>query len=325
MGRTLDTLRQGDAHRAAPAPGAAASDSTTSEHCVVDWTVQEEVPFVEVGDPGKGVELSPLLVKHPAQVKVQPPHPPLAHGLASAKSMPVVHFTEAVPMTAALQTWPGPAAPGCVAPEVITHHRPDHAVSKEYAALLERILQIHTGRGPHVLLLCGHKPRVGTSTVLLNLAVCAARVRPPVAVLEMNLPRPCLAARLGHIVTAGVREVVAGTIANEQAITATAIPGLHLCPAGGANHKGGLANAEAVTWLIAWLRERYELILIDGPSTDDLTDLALLAPNADGMYLVLPQSEGETPIRGVAQQVTRLGGRLRGLIHTCFEPQHAAG
>jgi Mrp family chromosome partitioning ATPase len=317
MGRTLDTLRQGEAHRAAPmANPAPASDSADN---VVDWTVQEEVPFIEVGEPGKGVELSPLLVKHSAQVKIQPPHPPLAHGLASAKAMPVVQFSDAASMTVALQAWPAPTAPGSIAPEIITHHRPEHAVSKDYAALLDKILHIHTGPGPLVILLCGHKPRVGTSTVLLNLAVCGARVRPPVAVIDMNLVRPCLAARLGQGATAGVRELVAGSIANEQAVTTTAIKGLHLCAAGG-SAKGGVVNAEAINWLAAWLRERYELILIDGPSVDDTTDLAMLAPNADGIYLVLPQNEGDAATRGVAQKVARMGGRLRGLIHTHFEP-----
>ena len=317
MGRTLDTLRHGEPQRAArlsvatPPP-----ENTPPEDCVVDWTLQEEVPYVEVGG-GKGVELSPLLVKHPPQAKVQPPHPALGKTL---KTTPVVNLTEAKPMAVAFEVWPGPAVPAGIAPEVITHHYPDHPVSKEYTALFDKLIQGHAGPGPHVLMLCGQRPRVGTSTVLLNLAVLAARLRRRVAVVDANLARPGLAARLGHGEPAGVQDVLAGSLAVGQALAATAIAALHLLPAGGASKKSGPLTAEAVAWLTAWLRDRYDAILIDGPCVEDAADLAVLAPNADGIYLVLPQGETDSVARGIAQTIARMGGRLRGLIHTHFEP-----
>src|SRR5271166_320325 len=119
MGRTLDTLRHGETQRAArPAPPVPPGDSSPPEECVVDWTLQEEVPYIEVGGPSRQVEVSPLLVKHPPQPKVQPPHPLLGKGLAVPKSAPVVNLTEARPMAVAFEAWPGPAALASVAPEV---------------------------------------------------------------------------------------------------------------------------------------------------------------------------------------------------------------
>src|SRR5258708_13831918 len=131
MGRTLYTLRHADPHRAVRATGPARPASDVQpEECVVDWTLQEEVPFIEVGGPGKSVELSASLVKHPAQAKVQPPHPPLGKGfvppksaeasnaaevvVAAAKATPVVNLTVARPITAAFQVWPCPSGPAAV-------------------------------------------------------------------------------------------------------------------------------------------------------------------------------------------------------------------
>jgi Mrp family chromosome partitioning ATPase len=336
MGRMLDTLRHADPHRAVRAPGPTRPASDVQpEECVVDWTLQEEVPFIEVGGPGKSVELSASLVKHPAQAKVQPPHPPLGKGfvptrsadavnaaevvVSAARATPIVNLTDAHPMTVAFEVWPGPSGPAVVAADVIVHHHPEHPVSKEYAALYEKMVHGLPGAGPHVLMFCGLKPRVGASTVLLNLAVVAAGLGRRVAALDMNLARPGLAVRLGQTSPGGVREVIGGSLAPSQALLPTAIAALHILPAGGSGKQAVPLSPAAIVWLTCWLRERYDAILIDGPCVEEAVDLAVLAPCADGIYLVLPQSDPDVVGKGVAQSIARMGGRMRGLIHTRFD------
>jgi Mrp family chromosome partitioning ATPase len=322
MGRTLDTLRQADSQRAPRAFGPAKPASDVPEESVVDWALQEEVPFIEVGGPGKSVELSPSLVKHPPQIKVQPPHAPLALGLAAPKvsdATLAVNLTEARPMAVVFEAWPGPTAVAGIAVEVIAHYRPEHPISREYAALFDKMVTGLQGAAPHVLMFCGLKPHVGTSTVLLNLAVVAARQHQRVAAIDMNLARPGLASRLGHSDPAGMRDVLAGSLAPSQAMLPTAIAALQLLAAGTPGQKSDTLSAEALVWLMAWLRERFDAILIDGPCVEDQGELAVLAPRAEGIYLVLPQGETELISKGVAQNIARLGGRLRGLIHTRFE------
>jgi Mrp family chromosome partitioning ATPase len=317
MGRTLDTLRHGESHRTPrTAPLTKPTADAAPEECVVDWTLQEEVPFIEVGGPGKGIECSPLLVKHPPQTKVQPPHPHLGKGLPATKPTPAVSLTEPEPMAVALEAWPRPATPAGIAPEIIAHHQPEHAVSKQYAALFECMMQRPADPASHALMLCGLRPHVGTTTVLLNLAVTAAHQRHRVAVVDMNLSGPALAMRLGHAAAAGLRDVMAGSIAIGQALVPTAVPELHLLPAGG---NGGTLTGEAVAWLMAWLRERFDVILIDGPCVEPVAVLAEAMGNIDDVYLVLPQDEPAGVTRGIAANIARLGGRLRGLIHTHFE------
>ena len=109
--------------------------------------------------------------------------------------------------------------------------------------------------------------------------------------------------------------MLAGSLALEQAIVKTALPMLHLLPGGAAQTT---LTAEAIGWLTAWLRERYDLIFIDGPTLDATAALTVHAPHANGTYLVLPQGESALP-KGVAQSIGRMGGRLCGLIHTHFE------
>src|SRR4051812_36156406 len=109
-------------------------------------------------------------MSHPAQIAPQPPHHP---GEVAGKPKNV-QLTPAQPMTVAYQAWPlATPVGGEISSEIIAYHQPEHATSKEYALLLDAMLK---GVKPNcVMLLVGAKPKVGASTVLLNLAVIAAQ------------------------------------------------------------------------------------------------------------------------------------------------------
>ena len=66
------------------------------------------------------------------------------------------------------------------------------------------------GRRRGCLLFAGAADDVGTSTVLLNLAVTLARQEATVTVVDAHLARPALADRLGLPPAPGLREVLAG-------------------------------------------------------------------------------------------------------------------
>lgn len=315
MGRTLETLRQGEGARRTTA---GRSDGPVEE-CVVEWTLgEEEAPYIEVGGPDKKVELSPGLIhKHPPQPRIQPPHV----AVEKPSAVPVADLTAARPMTVSFEAWPGAAmAPGGVAPEVIAYHDPEHAVSRQYAELLGKMLHDLPSEAARVLLLAGVRPRVGTTAVLLNLAVTAARAKKRrVALLDAHWSSPGLAARLGHEPTVGVPDALGGRLALEQAVLRTALPNLDLLPAGASGKAIAAPSAAAAAWLVAWLRGRYELVLIDGPALGTPADVAALAPQVDGAYLVLPQGEASAEAQECGQTLIRQGARLRGLIHTHFE------
>jgi Mrp family chromosome partitioning ATPase len=280
------------------------SADSAVQDCVVDWEIGEEVPFVEVGGPNKKIELSPGLLAHPPQKTPQPPHVEV--------SKPSVLLTPAQPMSVAYAALV-PAAPA-ISAEVIAYHQPQHATSKEYADLLEAMLANVTADGARALLLVGMKAHVGVSTVLLNLAVIAAQARKMRVALVEATGKNTLGARLGHDATAGLCDVAAGMVGVEQAMIKTCIESLHILPAG---IRTVPLSAAAMTWLFAWLHERYDLVLIDGPALGDAANLAVLAPNAHGVYLVLPQ--GESCGTEAAHLIRRHGGHLCGLIHTQFK------
>jgi Mrp family chromosome partitioning ATPase len=316
MGRTLETLKLGEGRRI-PQIVSKPAETAPVQDCVVDWEIGAEVPFVEVGGPGKKVELSPGLMKHAAQVIPKPPHLSVETPAIVVPKPQAVNLVEAKPMTAAFAPWPNViAAPSCVSTDIIAYHQPDHVASKEYAGLLDAMCRGLKGEKANVLMLVGMKAHVGASTVLLNLAVCAALQRKArVIVVDANAPKASLAQRLGQPGAAGLAEILDGSLSLEQAVVKTGIGALHLLAAGTPGKRP--VTADAMGWLHACLRERYDFIFVDAPAFQD-PGLALHVPNADGVYLVLPQGESSPLDKVVAPSIARMGGRLSGLIHTHF-------
>ena len=173
--------------------------------------------------------------------------------------------------------------------------------------------------GSHVLLLAGLKPQVGATTVLLNLAAAGAmQAKRRVLVMDAQTRRPTVATRLGITPELGMLDVVAGQAALEHTVLKTSIPALHVLPLTH-SHADATLTPEAAAWLLGRLRERFGVILIDGPTLQDPAALAVLAPVCDALFLVAPHGETTSLPRDVLQTIARLGGKLRGLLHTQFE------
>src|SRR5262249_22068480 len=137
---------------------------------------------------------SPGLMQHPPQQPAaQPPHlladpvaiaaavAPAPAAMAPAVVTPApaaktVYVTPAKPMTVAFEPFPGVAS-SSVGADIISYHQPDHPTSKEYTVLLETLLGGLKSGKSGVVMLSGVKAKVGTSTVILNLAVSAAQAQ----------------------------------------------------------------------------------------------------------------------------------------------------
>ncbi len=317
MGRMLDSLKATVVARAAlPSPASPAA-APPAQDCVVDWEIADEVPFIEVGDPKKKVELSPGLLKHPAQKTTQPPHLAIEK-TAAVNPARIVQLAPAKPMGVSFEPWPG-AATTNIHPEVIAYHQPEHPTAAQYAGLFDAMMANINTATSKTLLMLGLKANVGATTVLANLGVIGALKKSMrVVLIDANARRSGLAQKFGLTAAVGLAEVADGALAIEQALVPTRAVNLHLLPAGVSTKSRPAARNEAMQWVTAWLRERFDLLLIDGPALEDAAELTIPLALADGTYVVLPHGESSASKTAV-QTVQRLGGRLSGLVHTSFE------
>jgi Mrp family chromosome partitioning ATPase len=219
----FDALRQGDPHladtvRSAPRPEPVESAVPEDDDELVETS---DAPFIEVG-PNRSIETSPGLLDLP------PAAPPRTPSLP-ADAEPVLALPvddERAPLTVSfLPTAPPPTEGPAVrprlrlGPELVSFHCPEHAASTRYEEVLATMLAGALADRPRAFFFTSALFDAGTTTVLLNLAITAARRgRRRVAVVDANLRRPAIASRLHVEEAPGLRDVLAGAATIDEAV-----------------------------------------------------------------------------------------------------------
>jgi receptor protein-tyrosine kinase len=129
-----------------------------------------------------------------------------------------------------------------------------------------------------------------------------------------------VAARLGLAETGGLREVLRGGLTLEKALRETDQANLFALTAGqiSAGNQptvGVRLVSETVRSLLRQLRQRFDLVLVDGPRWDGQSEVVLLGSAADAVYLVVSEDEVESAqVDELYQSIPQQGGRLAGCI-----------
>jgi Mrp family chromosome partitioning ATPase len=318
MGKMLETLNQKPAGRGAPeAKPAHLPVSAPRPDPEPEPDLPSAMSFIEVGGKLAPLDASPdvLATAPPGRTRLHPPHaergPRLRKLAARSDDGRTVRFRPVTGGTAR----PRPR----FAPELVAFHRPEHALSCQYQSLAEEMLAQLPAGAPGLLLFTAAAPRVGTTTVLLNLAVTLVRQGDQrIAVIDANRDRPAVAARLGLAEAPGLGDVLSGGFPLEEALQETGQAGLRAVTIG-ATSLGGRARltAEAMRPLFRQLRRAFQLVMIDAPCWDGRPEAGVLATLADAVYLVATAAECDSPQAGALLQVMRQQGiPVRGQILT---------
>jgi Mrp family chromosome partitioning ATPase len=340
MGRMIDILRRTDRRPSTTAPAsekpvegnnhpAAVAEPTApmreAQPVAPPLEDDDDVPFIEVGgprepalrlvpaprpSPGIAVEESGVRVlgfgKQATAPSFPPPPPSRERPEEPRAALLSIQFR---PVHAATLGGRGPVA------ELVTFHQPDHAVSDQYRALAAEISRQLPGAQPRVLIVVGAAEGVGTSTVLLNLAVTLARQDSTVTIVDAHLARPALAESLAMPGAPGLRDVLAGRMPAAWCVQETAHPNLFVLPAGAATPA---REDYDVAPILGMLRERGEWLLIDVGPWVESSSTAALAGGCDAVYLVMRQ-EMLAETAALQESVMRQTGRLRGCVLTARE------
>ena len=337
MGRTLDILKFAKA-------GSRATDSEpllevlsirppASDVLSISPACQdpETIPFIEVGGPNHGVVGSPEVFAQSAaksksedrRLKIEKPGstpPPAQSSIldppSSTLNLPsntdVLALSLAFhPLGSLIET-----ATGLIAPEVAVYHQPDHPVSLEYRSAAAGIQQQLATGGTHVLLFTAVAPRAGTTTTVLNLALTWAKhEKRKVLVIDVAEARAAVAAKMGLSNTPGLAEVLHGTVPFAQALQETKQAHCWIMAAGEtpAGPNPAALEPKAMRDLLRQARKQFDLILLDALPWNDESATIALASGADGVYLVVRQSETKTAkvddiIRRIQRHDIFLGG-----------------
>lgn len=171
---------------------------------------------------------------------------------------------------------------------------------------------------PRSLAITAARPSEGKTTLAVSLAVSLASGGMRVLVIDCDIRQPSFDAVFDLGGMPGLTDHLAGRVAWEQAIHARPDLRLDIMPAGAvASDALSLFMAPALPGLIAALRDRYDLVILDLPPVFALAESQVLARAADATLLCIRWAD--TPRRVVAAALTLLdqaGIRVAGTVLT---------
>jgi non-specific protein-tyrosine kinase len=171
---------------------------------------------------------------------------------------------------------------------LITLRDPGSAAAEAYRTLRTNIQFSSLDRSLKTLLITSTAPDEGKSVTLANLAVTMAQAEQRVLMVDCDLRRPSLHSIFGLSNEQGLTSAILEQGEGELPIQATAVPGLSLLASGPLPPRpADLLGSRRMVALLERMRASADIVLIDTPPVVAVTDAAVLAPQVDGVLLVL--------------------------------------
>jgi succinoglycan biosynthesis transport protein ExoP len=210
-------------------------------------------------------------------------------------------------------------------PYVALH--PRSPVAESFRALRSNISFAAVDKPIHRLMVTSPGPRVGKSTVAVNLAVAFAQSGRRVALLDADLRRPRLHHNLGLSNQQGLSDLfVSDSLNLDGRLQATAYDHLWALTSGKLPpNPAELLASERMAAILDLLGEEVDLIVVDAPPAVVVTDPVVLGPRMDGILMVL--EPGKTKLAAAQQaleEFQRSGSRVIGVVFNNV-PQRRAG
>jgi capsular exopolysaccharide synthesis family protein len=162
----------------------------------------------------------------------------------------------------------------------------DPVLSEAYEVLRANLVFRARDDGLKVITFASYNPAVGKTSAVEGFAYAAVRGGANVLIVDGDLRVGALSNRLGHTEGPGLNGVVSGEASPDEALVSLA-PGLSLLPARTpASNPPSLLYSEDMRNLVAHLRSRFDMIVIDSPPIEHLADALILASLSDGVVLV---------------------------------------
>jgi hypothetical protein len=279
MGKMLEVFKQANPRTSPPAdPNPVRPAKTVVAESQEFEARDEEIPFIEVGGRNAAMEASPAVLASTPTGN--------AKSVVVAPRSETVYRTVRLDLAAAQPRWF--TIQPQFASELIAAHDLRHAVSAQYETILHQILGPIATKPTLVVWILGAAPRCGTTTVVLNLALTAARMTESlVTVVEANAARPALARRAGLPVAAGrVAWFQANKPENLRFVTRTD------------------SLERSFGSILEILQAEEGLILVDGPSLEDIPNgLNLAELPCDAVYCVTQSRREREPTGDIGRRM----------------------
>nr|MBC7244169.1 CpsD/CapB family tyrosine-protein kinase [Chloroflexota bacterium] len=189
---------------------------------------------------------------------------------------------------------------------LVTLSSPRSPISESYRTLRTNLQFVSLDKPLQTLLITSPGPEEGKSTMLANLAIALAQGEKRAIMVDCDLRRPNLHKLFGLSHQRGLTTMMVDDKAMlDPPLQETGVPGLQLLASGPLPPSPpDLLGSQRMDRVLAVLKERADIVLLDAPPVVAVSDAAILATKVDGVLLVV--SAGQTRRDSVQAAKTRL-------------------
>lgn len=178
------------------------------------------------------------------------------------------------------------------------------AVKEAYNATRTKLLFMGKGEKCPVFAVTSSLPGDGKTTNAVNLAVSIALADQRVLLIDADMRKPTLHRYFGMECKNGLSQILAG-LTSEINLVNTEYPGLFVLTAGIIPpNPAELLSSPQFEKLMKYVREYFDVIIIDTPPINIVTDAAVIAENVTG-YIMVVQS-GKSHIDEVTEALRHI-------------------
>ena len=197
--------------------------------------------------------------------------------------------------------------------------------AEQFRVLAGRIVQVREKKGAKILAVTSSLAGEGKTTVALGLAITLARdYLEETILIDGDVRNPEVSSRMGLQDERGLINVLAGECLLNEALYQHTHPNLRILSAGTVEHgsRGLTATRVGMQELLADLRRRGVIVILDAPPILPMADMNLFSEVVDGIVLVV---RAEQTAQGVVAEALRFlsGGSIEGVVlNDLVTPRH---
>lgn len=205
-------------------------------------------------------------------------------------------------------------------------HRPNTAAAEAIRALNARMLMQPADRGAIVQQIISAEPEEGKSSLALTSALMHARGSRKVLLIDADFRQSKVAETLSLSASPGLIEVMSGQTPLDDAIRREPATDCHILTSGRfVPTAHDLIVGGRLTQILAQVRPKYDLVIIDSPPVLSIADGLSIARIVDGVIFVARWGRTRKPVVTYAlKQLTATGATINGIVMSFVDLKRAA-
>lgn len=177
---------------------------------------------------------------------------------------------------------------------LVTYDDPTSMISEQFNTIRTNIRFSSVDKDLKSIMFTSSAPSEGKSTVSNNVAVSWAKQDKRVILIDTDLRRPTIHKTFSVKNRTGLSNYLLGNASLEDIVQSTMVEKLFVITSGPMPpNPSELLGSKRITELFKELTDKYDLMILDAPPVNSVTDAQVLATKVDGAILVVPQAIAE--------------------------------